>query len=79
MVKIAVSVYSELMAVIKLFILCVCVLATYSAAVLFRMSDDKSADYRKRMSVELTHSLFKHDPAAWETVSVPSDTSGPAE
>ncbi|XP_060797691.1 junction plakoglobin a isoform X2 [Neoarius graeffei] len=42
-------------------------IATYSAAVLFRMSEDKTADYRKRMSVELTHSLFKHDPAAWET------------
>lgn len=45
-------------------------LATYSAAVLFRISEDKNADYRKRMSVELTHTLFKHDPAAWEAVSV---------
>ncbi|KAG7274817.1 hypothetical protein CRUP_010314, partial [Coryphaenoides rupestris] len=27
---------------------------------------DKSSDYRKRVSVELTHSLFKHDPAAWD-------------
>ncbi|XP_017333153.1 junction plakoglobin a isoform X2 [Ictalurus punctatus] len=42
-------------------------IATYSAAVLFRISEDKNADYRKRMSVELTHSLFKHDPEAWET------------
>ncbi|KAM9461068.1 junction plakoglobin a [Clarias gariepinus] len=42
-------------------------IATYSAAVLFRISEDKNADYRKRMSVELTHSLFKHDPAAWES------------
>ncbi|KAK3533536.1 hypothetical protein QTP70_023322, partial [Hemibagrus guttatus] len=41
-------------------------IATYSAAVLFRISEDKNADYRKRMSVELTHTLFKHDPAAWE-------------
>ncbi|CAB1341602.1 unnamed protein product [Coregonus sp. 'balchen'] len=42
------------------------VLSTYAAAVLFRISEDKSSDYRKRVSVELTHSLFKHDPAAWE-------------
>ncbi|XP_031417603.2 junction plakoglobin-like [Clupea harengus] len=39
-------------------------IATYAAAVLFRISEDKTADYRKRVSVELTHSLFKHDPAA---------------
>lgn len=43
--------------------------ATYAAAVLFRISEDKTADYRKRVSVELTHSLFKHDPAAWDMVS----------
>uniref|UniRef100_A0A3B1JJ17 Junction plakoglobin n=1 Tax=Astyanax mexicanus TaxID=7994 RepID=A0A3B1JJ17_ASTMX len=41
-------------------------IATYAAAVLFRISEDKSSDYRKRVSVELTHSLFKHDPTAWE-------------
>ncbi|KAJ8264581.1 hypothetical protein GJAV_G00150940 [Gymnothorax javanicus] len=41
-------------------------IATYAAAVLFRISEDKNSDYRKRVSVELTHSLFKHDPAAWE-------------
>lgn len=45
--------------------------ATYAAAVLFRISEDKNPDYRKRVSVELTNSLFKHDPAAWEAVSVP--------
>ncbi|XP_009889193.1 PREDICTED: junction plakoglobin-like, partial [Charadrius vociferus] len=33
---------------------------------LFRISEDKNPDYRKRVSVELTNSLFKHDPAAWE-------------
>jgi len=38
--------------------------------VLFRISEDKTTDYKKRVSVELTHSLFKHDPAAWERVSV---------
>uniref|UniRef100_A0AAR2L7V5 Junction plakoglobin n=1 Tax=Pygocentrus nattereri TaxID=42514 RepID=A0AAR2L7V5_PYGNA len=47
-------------------------IATYAAAVLFRISEDKSSDYRKRVSVELTHSLFKHDPAAWEMVSEPA-------
>lgn len=41
-------------------------IATYAAAVLFRISEDKSSDYRKRVSVELTHSLFKHDPVAWD-------------
>uniref|UniRef100_A0A673WKF8 Junction plakoglobin a n=1 Tax=Salmo trutta TaxID=8032 RepID=A0A673WKF8_SALTR len=46
-------------------------IATYAAAVLFRISEDKNSDYKKRVSVELTHSLFKHDPAAWEMVSVP--------
>lgn len=43
--------------------------ATYAAAVLFRISEDKNTDYKKRVSVELTHSLFKHDPVAWEMVS----------
>uniref|UniRef100_A0A671PHS0 Junction plakoglobin-like n=1 Tax=Sinocyclocheilus anshuiensis TaxID=1608454 RepID=A0A671PHS0_9TELE len=47
-------------------------IATYAAAVLFRISEDKNPDYKKRVSVELTHSLFKHDPAAWEMVSLPS-------
>ncbi|XP_033911727.1 junction plakoglobin-like isoform X2 [Acipenser ruthenus] len=41
-------------------------IATYAAAVLFRISEDKNSDYKKRVSVELTHSLFKHDPGAWE-------------
>ncbi|XP_010887501.1 junction plakoglobin a isoform X2 [Esox lucius] len=41
-------------------------IATYAAAVLFRISEDKTADYKKRVSVELTHSLFKHDPSSWE-------------
>ncbi|CAN9509928.1 unnamed protein product [Ophioblennius macclurei] len=41
-------------------------IATYAAAVLFRISEDKNTEYKKRVSVELTHSLFKHDHAAWE-------------
>ncbi|CAL8332276.1 unnamed protein product [Merluccius merluccius] len=50
-------------------------IATYAAAVLFRISEDKTTDYKKRVSVELTHSLFKHDPAAWERAhnTVPID------
>ncbi|XP_021041221.1 junction plakoglobin-like [Mus caroli] len=40
--------------------------ATYTAAVLFRISEDKNPDYCKRVPVELTNSLFKHGPAAWE-------------
>jgi len=43
-------------------------IATYAAAVLFRMSDDKSQDYKKRLSVELTSSLFRGDPADWNEV-----------
>ncbi|XP_044202087.1 junction plakoglobin-like [Thunnus albacares] len=56
-------------------------IATYAAAVLFRISEDKNSDYKKRVSVELTHSLFKHDPAAWEMAhnSVPMDGPYPDE
>ncbi|XP_061615531.1 catenin beta-1-like [Phyllopteryx taeniolatus] len=39
--------------------------ATYAAAVLFRMSEDKPQDYKKRLSVELTSSLFRTEPLAW--------------
>lgn len=38
--------------------------ATYAAAILFRMSEDKSQEYRKRLSVELTNSLLR-DENAW--------------
>lgn len=38
--------------------------ATYAAAILFRMSEDKSQEYRKRLSVELTNSLVR-DENAW--------------
>ena len=40
-------------------------IAAYAAAVLFRMSEDKSQDYKKRLSVELTSSLFRDD-MTWE-------------
>lgn len=42
--------------------------ATYAAAVLFRMSEDKPQDYKKRLSVELTSSLFRTEPMAWNDV-----------
>lgn len=35
--------------------------ATYAATVLFRMSEDKPPDYKKRLSLELTTSLFRED------------------
>lgn len=38
--------------------------ATYAAAILFRMSEDKSQEYRKRLSVELTNSLLR-DENTW--------------
>ncbi|KAI9561894.1 putative transcription coactivator armadillo [Daphnia sinensis] len=39
--------------------------ATYAAAVLFRMSEDKPQDYKKRLSMELTNSLFREDHHLW--------------
>ncbi|XP_054261427.1 armadillo segment polarity protein isoform X2 [Macrosteles quadrilineatus] len=39
--------------------------ATYAAAVLFRMSEDKPQDYKKRLSMELTNSLFREDQNLW--------------
>ncbi|XP_012707504.2 junction plakoglobin a [Fundulus heteroclitus] len=41
-------------------------IAVYAAAVLFRINEDKTPDYRKRVSMELTNSLFRHNPEAWE-------------
>ena len=48
--------------------------ATYAAAVLFRMSEDKPQDYKKRLSVELTSSLFRTEPMTWNEVTR-SDTN----
>ncbi|KAK6625366.1 hypothetical protein RUM43_005663 [Polyplax serrata] len=39
--------------------------ATYAAAILFRMSEDKPNDYKKRLSLELTNSLFREDQNMW--------------
>lgn len=47
-------------------------IAAYAAAVLFRMSEDKSQDYKKRLSVELTSSLFRDD-APWPEVRLRVD------
>ncbi|XP_032355462.1 junction plakoglobin a [Etheostoma spectabile] len=52
-------------------------IATYAAAVLFRISEDKNSDYKKRVSVELTHSLFKHDPTSWEMAHNSTPMDGP--
>ncbi|RXG72511.1 Armadillo segment polarity protein [Armadillidium vulgare] len=40
--------------------------ATYAAAVLFRMSEDKPQEYKKRLSMELTNSLFREDGSMWQ-------------
>ena len=37
-------------------------IATYAAAVLFRMSEDKGGEYTKRLSQELKSSLYQRDP-----------------
>lgn len=39
--------------------------ATYAAAILYRMSEDKPHDYRKRLSIELTNSLLREDNNIW--------------
>lgn len=41
--------------------MCLLGVATYAAAVLFRMSEDKPQDYKKRLSMELTNSLFREE------------------
>ncbi|XP_077997286.1 catenin beta-like isoform X2 [Glandiceps talaboti] len=51
--------------------------ATYAAAVLFRMSEDKPQDYKKRLSVELTSSLFRADSMPWSEPTDLSDVGGP--
>lgn len=43
-------------------------LATYAAAVLFRLNDGKPPDCKKRFSAELTSNLFRGDPVAWNEV-----------
>lgn len=45
--------------------------ATYAAAVLYRMSEDKPQDYKKRLSLELTNSLQRDD--VWGGDMLPPD------
>ena len=44
---------------LRLFYMCYYFLATYAAAVLFRMSEDKGGEYTKRLSQELRSSLYQ--------------------
>ena len=51
-----------------LFILTPSCSATYAAAVLFRMSEDKGGEYSKRLSQELKSSLYQRgqDGLGWD-------------
>ena len=50
-------------------------IATYAAAVLFRMSEDKGGEYTKRLSQELKSSLYQRDPEhqMWNGDMAPPD------
>merc|ERR1711976_185228 len=52
--------------------------ATYAAAVLFRMSEDKPQEYKKRLSVELTSSLFRGEQVSWGEPAMLDDMDGSA-
>lgn len=43
--------------------------ATYAAAVLFRLSEDKPRDFKKRLSAEMTSNVFRGESIAWNEVS----------
>ena len=49
--------------------------ATYAAAVLFRMSEDKGGEYTKRLSQELKSSLYQRgqDENMWDGHMAPAD------
>jgi catenin beta 1 len=47
--------------------------SAYSAAVLFKMSEGKPADYRKQLHSELTHSLYRDHGNGWPGNSVDLD------
>ncbi|GFO32389.1 beta-catenin [Plakobranchus ocellatus] len=53
--------------------------ATYAAAVLFRMSEDKPQDYKKRLSMELTSSLYRGGDGNWTEPPGFDDMSMPLE
>lgn len=40
------------------------------------MSEDKPQDYKKRLSVELTSSLFRTEPMSWNEVQFHLHTDG---
>ena len=58
-----------------LIIIVLTLLATYAAAVLFRMSEDKGGEYTKRLSQELKSSLYQRDPEhqMWNGDMAPPD------
>jgi catenin beta 1 len=47
--------------------------ATFAAAVLFRMSEDKPQEYKKRLSMELSNSLFRDDGSGWPASATDMD------
>ena len=49
--------------------------ATYAAAVLFRMSEDKGGEYTKRLSQELKSSLYQRgqEGGLWDGHMTPGD------
>ena len=52
-----------------------CLTATYAAAVLFRMSEDKGGEYTKRLSQELKSSLYQRgqEENLWGDQMAPAD------
>ena len=57
------------------FYLPICFTATYAAAVLFRMSEDKGGEYTKRLSQELKSSLYQRgqEENLWGDQMAPAD------
>lgn len=43
-------------------------LASYAAALLFRMNDDKPQEFKKRLPSELAGNTFRLDPMTWHEV-----------
>jgi len=43
--------------------------ATYAAAVLFRLNEDKPQECKKRLSAELASSLFRDEQLGWNEVN----------
>jgi len=42
--------------------------ASYAAALLFRLNDDKPQEYKKRLPPELSGNVFRCDPLSWNEV-----------